>query len=74
VFVLTGGEMNTNQVLNELFYIGRNANAVNSISNHSDEVHCPGFCDRWTGRSSLNLRHAPVLALPLDSLFFVVSL
>jgi hypothetical protein len=50
--------MNTNQVLNKLFYIGRNANAVNSISNHSDEVHCPGFCDRWTGRSSLNLRHA----------------
>ena len=59
--------MNTNQVLNELLYIGRNANAVNSISNRSEEVRGPGFCDRWTGVSSLNRRHAPVLALPLDS-------
>jgi hypothetical protein len=49
VFVLTGEEMNTNQVSNELLYIGRNANAVNSISNHSEEVRCPCFCDRCIG-------------------------
>jgi hypothetical protein len=40
VFVLTGEEMNTNQVSNELLYIGRNANAVNSIKTLAVAAHC----------------------------------